>query len=211
VHVCTDEAILEAAIAVIEKFGYRGLTLARLAEVAGSSRMTLHRREITIRAVTAGLSLKATAELRDGLFPVMSDTGPAHKRLEAAIRVMCDVADRHLPLLAGLFSDDEGIFHAEPDSTGSLPTQDVFVAPFAKLLADGAVDGTLLAQSDTTEAATVLFNTAGWGYVQLRHAQRWPAERAREGVLRLVMNGLYGPAAGGDAVTKSGQKSGLSR
>lgn len=208
-HACTDEPILEAAIAVIEEFGYRGLTLARLAEVAGSSRMTLHRRDITIRAVTAGLSLRAAAELRDGLFPVMSDTGPAHKRLEAAIRVMCDVADRHLPLLAGLFSDDEGIFHAEPDSTGSLPTQDVFVAPFAKLLADGEVDGTLLAQTDTTEAATVLFNTAGWGYVQLRYAQRWPAERAREGVLRLVMNGLYGPAPGDHVTTKSKQQSRL--
>jgi len=196
VQVCTDESILEAAATVIAQFGYDGLTLARLAEVAGSSRMTLHRREVTVPGVVAGLSLRAAAELRDGLFPVLSGTGPADKRLEAALGAMCDVADRHLPLLSGLFSDDEGIFHAEPDETGALPTHEIFVAPFAKLLADGEIDGTLLPQSDPTETATVLFNTAGWGYIQLRHAQRWPADRAREGVICLVMGGLKRSSAG---------------
>lgn len=192
-QVCTDESILEAAVTVVERSGYRGLTLARLAEAAGSSRMTLHRRGVTIPGVVAGLSLKAAAELREGLFPVLSGTGPADKRLADALNVLCDVADRHLPLLSGLFSDDEGIFHAEPDETGALPTHEIFVAPFAKLLTDGESDGTLLPQTDATETATVLFNTAGWGYIQLRHSQRWPAERARKGVVRLVMGGLTVP------------------
>lgn len=190
VQACTDEAILTAAATVIERHGYDGLTLVRLAEAAGSSRMTLHRRDITLASVVAGLSLKAAAELRDGLFPVLLGTRPADQRLEAALEAMCDVADRHLPLLAGLFSDDEGIFHASPDETGALPTHEIFVAPFAKLLADGANDGSLDPGPDTTETATVLFNTAGWGYIQLRHAQRWPADRARAGVVRLVMGGL---------------------
>lgn len=190
VQVCTDEQILLAATAVIEEHGYRGLTLARLAEFAGSSRMTLHRRDVTIAAVVAGLSLRAAGELRAALFPALSGTAPADERLEAALQAMWTVADRYLPLLAGLFADDEGIFHASPDETGALPTHEIFVAPFAKLLADGRVDGTLLPQADTTETATVLFNTAGWGYIQLRHAQRWPAERAREGVANLVMPGL---------------------
>ena len=185
-----DESILTAATAVIEQYGFRGLTLARLAEVARSSRMTLHRREVTIPAVVAGLSLRAVAELRDGLLPALLGTGPADQRLEAALGALCDVADRHLPLLAGLFADDEGIFHADPDESGALPTQDVFVAPFVKLLADGQADGTLLPQADITETATVLFNTAGWGYIQLRHAQRWPSDRARSGVVALVMGGL---------------------
>lgn len=192
-QVCTDESILEAAVTVVERSGYRGLTLARLAEAAGSSRMTLHRRGVTLPGVVAGLSLKAAAELREGLFPVLSGTGPADKRLADALNVLCDVADRHLPLLSGLFSDDEGIFHAEPDETGALPTHEIFVAPFAKLLTDGESDGTLLPQTDATETATVLFNTAGWGYIQLRHSQRWPAERARKGVVRLVMGGLTVP------------------
>ena len=185
--------MLDAAVEVIERFGYRGLTLERLADAAGTSRMTLHRRTVTVPAVVAGLSLRAAAELRDGLFPVLSGTGPADQRLEAALHVMCDVADRHLPLLAGLFADDEGIFHAEPDETGALPTREIFVAPFAKLMTDGAADGTLAAVPDAIESATVLFNTAGWGYIQLRNSQRWPPDRARNGVIRLVMDGLRGP------------------
>lgn len=191
--ICTDAELLDAAAVAIERYGYAGLTLARLATAAGTSRMTLHRRDVTLPAVVAGLSLRAAGELRDALFPVLTATQPADQRLRAALEALCDVADRHLPLLAGLFSDDAGVFHAPPDETGALPTHDVFVAPFAKLLADGEADGTLLHQEDRTETATVLFNTFGWGYVQLRHAQRWPPVRAREGVLRLVMTGLTTP------------------
>lgn len=190
VQACTDEAILTAATAVIEEHGYDGLTLMRLAESARSSRMTFHRRDITLPSVVAGLSLKAASELRDGLYPALLGTGPADQRLEAALEAMCEVADRYLPLLAGLFADDDGIFHAEPDETGALPTHETFVAPFAKLLAEGAADGTLDPGPDATETATVLFNTAGWGYIQLRHAQRWPVDRARAGVMQLVMGGL---------------------
>lgn len=152
-----------------------GLTLARLAEAASSSRMTLHRRDVTIPSVIARLSLKAAAEFQNALFPFLSGTGPADKRVEAALGAMCDVADLHLhvSLLAGLFADDEGIFHAETDEPGALPT-----------------GGTRLAQPGTTETATVLFNTAGWGYIQLRHSQRWPSDRARDGVIGLVMGAL---------------------
>ena len=185
-----DEALLDAAVGVLEEHGLAGLTLERLAEAAGTSRMTLHRRGVTLTGVVGGLSLRAAEELRSGLFPVLTATGPADQRLEAALAALCDVADRHLPLLAGLFAEDTGIFHAPADESGALPTHEVFVAPFVKLLADGAADGTLAVHEDPVEAATVLFNAFGWGYVQLRHAQRWPSERARVGVTALVMSGL---------------------
>lgn len=188
--VCDDPKVLDAAVEVIEEFGYAGLTLARLADAAGTSRMTLHRRDTTLPAVVAGLSMRAAREMRDALFPILTADQPADQRLRGALEALCDVADRHLPLLAGLFSDDSGIFHAPPDETGALPTHEVFVAPFAKLLVDGAADGTLAPQDDAVEAATVLFNMFGWGYVQLRHAQHWPHQRAREGLLELVMTGL---------------------
>lgn len=190
VQLCTDEPVLDAAVAVIAAHGYAGLTLARLAEAASTSRMTLHRKSITLPGVVAGLSLRAVGELQSALFPALTGTGPADARLEQALTALFAVADRHLALLAGLFSADDGVFHAPPDSTGALPTDEAFVAPFAKLLADGENDGTLRPQPDRTETATVLFNTAGWGYVQLRHAQRWPAVRARAGVLALVLTGL---------------------
>ncbi|MFC3689224.1 hypothetical protein [Aquipuribacter hungaricus] len=138
----------------------------------------------------AGLSGRAAAELRVVLFPVLASTAPGRERLERALAALFQVADRHLPLLAGLFDGDDGVFHDAADDTGALPTAAVFVAPFVRLLADGAADGTLAVQDDPVEAATVLFNTAGWGYVQLRHSQRWPPERARDGVMALVVGGL---------------------
>jgi len=186
----TDGDVLDAAGAVIADYGYAGLTLARVADAAGTSRMTLHRRQVTLHAVVAGLALRAAAEFQAALFPVLAGTGPARDRLVAALDAVFDVADRHLRLLAGLYADDDGIFHAPPGPDGSLPTDPVFVAPFAKLLADGEADGTLRPQRDRDETAAVLFNSAGWGYVQLRHAQQWPAGRARDGVLSLVMGGL---------------------
>lgn len=190
VHVCTDDALLDAAADVISGYGYAGLTLGRLAEAANTSRMTLHRRGVTLPGIVAGMSLRAAVELRDALFPVLTGTQPAAMRLRAALEAMCDVADGYLPLLAGLFSGDEGVFHGPPDATGALPTDEAFIAPFVKLLADGEVDGTLRPQQDRVETATVLFNTAGWGYIQLRHGQHWPHARARDGVLQLVLTGL---------------------
>lgn len=186
----TEAALVQAAAGVIAQHGYAGLTLERLADAAGTSRMTLHRRGVSLPSVVAGLSLTAAAELRDALYPVLTSTAPAAARLRSALSALYDVADRHLPLLAGLFADDDGIFHAAPDKSGALPTDPVFVAPFAKILADGHLDGTLRRQEDADEAATVLFNAAGWSYVQLRHAQRWPADRARAGVDALVLHGL---------------------
>ena len=188
-----DERLLDAAAEVIAAHGYTGLTLERLAGAAGTSRMTLHRRGVTIDRVTVTMQARAADELQDALFPCLVSPEAADIRLEAALRAMFDVADRHLPLLAGLFADDRAVFHASPDDTGSLPTADVFVAPFVKLLADGERDGTLRPQANVPEAAVVLFNVAGWGYVQLRHAQRWPQDRAREGVLRLILAGLVAP------------------
>lgn len=185
-----DPALLDAAAEVIAAHGYEGLTLARLSDAVGLSRMTLHRRGVTIAEVVEGLSLHAADEVQQALFPILTGTGCAANRLEEAVIALFEVADRNLALLAGLFAADEGIFHAEPDETGALPTDEVFIAPLAKLLAEGAGDDSLVASDDPRETATVLFNLAGWGYVQLRHSQRWPAERARRGVLALVFGGL---------------------
>lgn len=190
--VVLDAAVLDAAAAVVAAHGTAGLTLARVADAAGTSRMTLHRRGATVPGLLAGLSLRAAAELKDALFPALTGTGPARGRLVQALEATFAVADRHLPVLAGLFAADAGVFHAEADATGALPTADPFVAPFAKLLADGMADGSLAVMPDPAETATVLFNAAGWAYVQLRHSQRWPADRAGDGVLALVMSGVTG-------------------
>lgn len=185
-----ESAVLDAAVLVIAEHGSAGLTLARLATAADTSRMTLHRKGFTIHGVLLGLRARAAAELKEALFDPLTSTAPAVDRLAQALTATFDVADRHLPVLAGLFAADTGVFHAAAGPDGALPTAQGFVAPFAKLLSDGGADGTLRRVDDPEEAAAVLFNTAGWGYVQLRHSQRWPAARARRGVIDLVMTGL---------------------
>jgi hypothetical protein len=108
-----------------------------------------------------------------------------------ALDAICAVADEHLALLAGVFAATESPFHSVDDTpTTDTETHDLFVAPLARLLHDGALDGTLDQVDDAMETAAVLFNVIGWGYVHLRHAQRWPVERARTGVVSLAVNAL---------------------
>ena len=186
----TDPELLAAAARVLAEHGYRGLTLDRLAGPAATSRMTLHRRGVSVRGVVDGLTLLAVTQLHAGLLPALTGDGHAAARLNAAVRAVLAVADEHLPLLAGLYADDAGVFHAPPGADGRVPTHDVFVAPFARLLRDGALDGSLRGVQDPVETATALFNLAGWGYVQLRHAHRWSAAHATDAVLALVLQGL---------------------
>ena len=198
-----DPALLDAAVTVVAQHGTAGLTLARLADAAGTSRMTLHRRGVSIPGLLAGLSLRAAAELKDALFPALTGEASAHDRLVQALHATFDVADRHLPVLAGLFAADTGVFHGAAEPDGALPTAEAFVAPFAKLLADGAADRSLRSLADPVESAAVLFNAAGWAYVQLRHSQRWTVERSRRGVLALVLDGLAPPARRGRPVART--------
>jgi AcrR family transcriptional regulator len=78
------------------------------------------------------------------------------------------------------------IFH-EPGPAAL--TRAVFVEPLERLLRDGAADGSLAAV-DARETATVLFNTVAHTYRHLRSGHGWSAERARGGVVALVMAGV---------------------
>lgn len=157
------------------------------------SRMTLHRREITIPRVLAGLTLGAGVALREAFWPVLVADGTGAERLEQALVALCAVADDHLPLLAGLYSADGGLFHDAPSTDGTVATRAALIAPLAKLLRDGAADGSLRQMDDPDHTAAVLFNTLGWAYVHLRHSQHWPPGPTREHLLDLVLRGLQKP------------------
>lgn len=183
-----DARLVDAALAVLAEHGLAGLTLARLAEALGGSRMTLHRRGITREGVVARLGLLAVEEYQQAIWPAMTLAGTAADRLEQALRATCGVADKHAKLLVGLYSDDGGIFHdveaAQPhEHDAAVATRAVFVEPLARMLRDGAHDGTLICD-DPDEMATVLFNQVGWTYLALREGQRWPPQRAADVVVR---------------------------
>jgi len=177
-----EPALQEATITVLREQGWDGLTLERVAEVAGRARTTLWRqgltRDVLIGALVGGLA----EDFRTSMFPVLTAGGTGRERLVLGLETLCDLLDRHLPLL---LATDEA-FHQEP-APGQPPD---YLRPFITFLRDGAADGSLPPCGDTVETADVLFNAVAWPYVHLRGRHGWPADRARERVVGLVLNGI---------------------
>ena len=208
--VAADPHILSAARQAIERHGWRDATLERIADEAGLSRMTLHRRGVTREAVLDGLAQAFEAEYRGAMWPALTSPGTARERLEQALAALCDVCDANLGLLAALGESVRwGIFH-DAESAGadsSMPiaaapsshrakgpagvlTRSVFTEPVERILRDGAADGSLRGVEDPAETATVLYNPVSHTYRHLRRGHGWPPERARRGVLELALDGV---------------------
>jgi AcrR family transcriptional regulator len=214
-----DPHILAAARQAIERHGWRDATLERIADEAGLSRMTLHRRGVTREAVLESLSQAFEAEYRGAMWPALTAPGSARERLEQALAALCDMCDANLGLLAALGeSARSGIFHEQVESAGAdssassakptaetsgvIPnsrrspgsagvlTRSVFTEPVERLLRDGAADGSLRAVEDPVETATVLYNLVSHTYRHLRRGHGWPPARARQAVLTLALDGV---------------------
>lgn len=93
----------------------------------------------------------------------------------------------NIALLVTLGGRRDRIFHEEEGE--EVLTRNEFTEPLERLLRDGAADGSLR-EVDAIEMATVLFNTVGWAYIHLRSGHGWKPDRARESVMRLVLDGL---------------------
>src|SRR5262245_15620045 len=106
-----DDRLLDAAVAVLEEHGFTGLTLERVAEAAGRSRVTLWRQGVTQEALIDGLLARLTRDYRDAMWPAMAEAGTGAERLREALGALLHIADRHLHLLA--VSDD--VFHRAAD------------------------------------------------------------------------------------------------
>jgi AcrR family transcriptional regulator len=185
-NVAVDENVREAGRRAFARWGYAGATIERIAAEAGLSRVTLHRRGIDRDAVLAALAVEADAAYRLALWPALTGSGAARERIELALRAICDTAERELAVLLALRSQRDALFH--DDSPHG--TRATFVEPLARLLRDGAADGSLRAVADPETAATVLFNQVGGTYLHLRSDHGWTAERCREALLDLTIQGL---------------------
>ena len=183
-----DDRLLDAAIAVLDEHGFAGLTLERVAERAGRSRVTLWRQGVTQEALLDGLLARLTRDYRDAMWSTLADSGSGADRLRVALTALCDVADRHLQLLT--VSDD--VFHLASQRVRDITGQAFsFLDPFSTALRAGAADGSLkLPDGAAPDLADALFNTVCWGYVHLRHRHGWPDERARRPVLDIALAGL---------------------
>jgi len=177
-----DPEVKAATINVLRERGWDGLTLERVAEVAGRARTTLWRQGLTRDALIEALAGGLAEDFRSSMFPILTAGGTGRDRLVLGLQALCDLLDRHLPLL---LATDEA-FHQAP-APGQPPD---YLRPFITFLRDGAADGSLGQTDDLVETADVLFNAAAWPYVHLRGRHQWPADRARARVVGLVLDGI---------------------
>jgi AcrR family transcriptional regulator len=184
--------IVDAARHVLAQDGLAAATLERISAAAGTSRMTLHRRGVTKESILRALADQLQLAYRDAFWPALVSKGTGRERLRLALELQCEVTERNLATLEALSEHARDQIYHDP-GPGRL-TRREFVEPLERLLIDGAADGTLGAV-DPEETATVLFNAVGHTYRHLRSGHGWSPERARTGVIQLVIDGL-GPASG---------------
>jgi len=186
--VAVDPRILPGARRAIERHGWQGATLERIAAEAGTSRMTLHRRGVTREGILAALSAGLEQQYRDALWPALTAPGDGRTRLEQALHALCGVVEENLALVAALEdAPRDAIFHDEGEN---VLTRSTFTGPVERILRDGAADGSLRRVDDPAETATVLFNLIGWTYRHLRRAHGWSPERTTRGVLSIALDGV---------------------
>ena len=177
-----DETLVTATLRVLREHGWDGLTLERVAEVAGRSRSTLWRQGLSRDALMMALVGELATDFRDAMYPVLTSSGSGRERLERSLSALCGVLDRHLPLM---LATDEA-FH-QPTAPGTPPD---YLHPFIQFLREGSADGSLAPIDDVVETADVLMNSVLWTYTHLRGRHEWAPARARSAILGLVLHGV---------------------
>jgi len=182
--IAVDEELRHATIEVLRERGFAGLTLERVAEVAGRARSTLWRQGLTRDVLIGALVGELAADFRATMYPLLTAPGNGRERLTRGLEALCELLDRHLPLM---LATDEA-FHQE--TAPGVPPD--YLHPFIQFLREGASDGSLPEPDDVIRTADVAFNAVAWPYVHVRGRHKWPAEEARACVVGVVLHGIAG-------------------
>jgi AcrR family transcriptional regulator len=180
-----DEELRRATIDVLQERGFSGLTLERVAEVAGRARSTLWRQGHSQETLIGALVGELAEDFRQTMYPILTSGGSGLERLTRGLEALCDLLDRHLPLM---LATDEA-FHQ--DTAPGVPPD--YLHPFIQFLREGAQDGSLPGTGDAARTADIAFNMAAWPYVHLRGRHEWPAEEAKACVVGVVLRGIAAP------------------
>jgi AcrR family transcriptional regulator len=176
-----DEELRRATIDVLRERSFSGLTLERVAEVAGRARSTLWRQGHTRETLLGALVGELAEDFRETMYPILTEEGTGLERLTRGLEALCDLIDRHLPLM---LATDEA-FHQQAG-----PETPSYLHPFIQFLREGARDGSLPETDDVVRTADVAFNMTAWPYVHLRGRHEWPGEEARASVVGVVLRGI---------------------
>ena len=177
-----DPVLRDATIAVLREGGWQKLTLERVAEVAGRARTTLWRQGLRREHLLGALVGELATDFRDTMYPILTAGGTGRERLQRSLEALCDLLDRHLPLM---LATDEA-FH-QYTAAGDPPD---YLHPFIRFVREGEADGSLGPVDDVVAAADIAFNAVAWPYVHLRGRHDWPAETAKSRVVDVVLNGI---------------------
>jgi AcrR family transcriptional regulator len=181
------EHVLDATIRVLATVGWEQLSLERVADAAGVSRVTLWRQGVTRESLVDALLARLAHDYRDTMWAVLTAPGTGRERLERALAALCSVADRHLDLL---LASDSAFHRAWSQTQSQAQPQVSFLGPFIRIVEDGVADGTLRDAGEPQIVADVLFNTVCWPYVHLRGRHEWTPADASARVIGLVLDGV---------------------
>ena len=183
----TEQRVAEGARRAIAAGGWQAATLTRIADEAGVSRMTLHRRGLGREEIFALLARDYEAAFRNALWPAVTGRGTGVERLEAMLVAVCEVTEDHLSFLAALDEESDKRFFHESDDV--VRSREGYINPIERLLADGIADGSIR-PVEVEETATVIVNAVDRTYRHLRRAHDWDPVRSRRILIDLVLRGL---------------------
>lgn len=180
---CVHEELVPATVAVLKEIGWDGLTLEKVAERAGRSRVTLWRNGVTRESLLETLLQRLAADYRDAMLPVLVAPGTPRDRLERTMNALCDVVDVHADVLA---VSDEMFHRAAPHAKKSMN----FLDPFLRAIADARAAGVIRTRTKDLDLADLLFNGVAWPYLHFRVRHQWPAARARRLLITTLLDGV---------------------
>ncbi|TDU89241.1 TetR family transcriptional regulator [Kribbella voronezhensis] len=187
-----DSRLLAVATELLDQDGWTALSLDRIAERAGVSRATVWRAGLTRANVELVLRRKLAADYQELMWHPLTMPGSGLDRLQAALRSLCAVAERNLPLLA----HTDLAFH-EPDLDAAGLELDYF-GPWLRILEQAAADGSLPPVDNPTRFVVALTDALLLTYVHLRahhSTYGWTPDSTADHLITLLTHG-YLPRSG---------------